>query len=69
MGTLIYKSMSGGKPVTAVYLVESPDDDGFYLEKYDFVKERSTVSVQTWDIDGDARVAWHAGDVAWEPWR
>lgn len=58
----------GRTPVTAIELVYSPDDGGYYLSQMDFQKKKSRTSVRIYPSDSAARSDWNGGTVKWEPW-
>lgn len=58
----------GRTPTTAVEVVHSPDDGGYYLGNTDFQRMRQRVSVGVWPSQAAAIAAFNAGTVEWEDW-
>lgn len=69
MSTTLYATRLGRTPTTAIELVHSPDDGGYYLGNTDFVRSKRRTSVKIYRTEKDAKADWHAGTVEWEPWR
>lgn len=68
MGTTIHVERIGRTPTTAIELVHSPDDGGYYLSNADFQRSRGRVSKKVWPKSEDAIRAFNAGKVEWEDW-
>lgn len=68
MGETIHVERIGRTPTTAVEVVHSPDDGGYYLSNADFQNRRSRTSVKVWRTRALAVAAWNVGEVEWEPW-
>lgn len=65
----IHITRKAGKLMSAVELVHSPDDGGYYLGFTDFDKSRQRVSLDVWTSAQSAVAAFQAGKVKWENWR
>lgn len=65
----IHIERKAGKLMSAVELVHSPDDGGYYLGNTDFTKSRQRVSLNVWTSGQAAVAAFQAGKVQWESWR
>jgi hypothetical protein len=68
MGETIHVERVGRTPTTAVELVHSPDDGGYYLSNADFQKRRGRVSAKVYKTRAAAIKDWNAGTVEWEAW-
>lgn len=69
MGQQLKIERIGRTPVTAIELVESPDDGGFYLGNTDFQKSKRRTSVKIYRTREAAIADWQRGTVEWEGWR
>jgi hypothetical protein len=58
----------GRTAVTAIELVYSPDDGGYYLSHADFRTRKSRTSVRIYASAEAAKADWHAGTVEWDAW-
>jgi hypothetical protein len=65
----IHVERIGRTPTTAIEVVHSPDDGGYYLGNTDFQRGRQRVSIDIWPSKAAAVEAWHRGEVNWEGWR
>lgn len=68
MGKTLQVTRLGRTPTTAIELVHSPDDNGFYLSNTDFQNNKSRTSVLIYPTAAAAEADWNAGTVKWEPW-
>lgn len=68
MGVTLHVERIGRTPTTAIELVESPDDGGYYLSNTDFQNNRHRTSVKIYPTDKAARADWNAGTITWEEW-
>lgn len=70
MGTTLQVSRDEkGEPTSAVEMVDSPDDGGWYLAESQFnVKKGRRVSRKVFPSSSAAEKAWRSGNVKWEPW-
>ena len=69
MSTTLHVTRIGRTPTTAIELVHSPDDDGYYLSNTDFQRSRTRASVKVYLTEAAARADLNAGTVEWEEWR
>lgn len=68
MGDTIHIERIGRTPTTAIEVIHSPDDGGYYLGNSDFQNKLRRTSVKVWPTKRMAVDAWNAGEVEWEPW-
>jgi hypothetical protein len=69
MTETLHVTRIGRTPTTAIELVHSPEDGGYYLGNTDFAKSKRRTSVEIFPTDAAARAAWQSGKVEWEAWR
>lgn len=65
--TLKVERLGNGRPGSAIDLVHSPDDGGWYLSHLDFVTKKQRTSVAIYPTRELAVADWHRG-AEWEPW-
>lgn len=65
----IHVERIGRTPTTAIEVVHSPDDGGYYLGNTDFQRGRQRVSIGVWPTSQAAVADFNAGKVEWEDWR
>jgi len=68
MGETLHVTRIGRTPTTAIELVHSPDDGGYYLSNQDFGRCKSRTSVKIYATRAAALADWNGGTVAWEDW-
>lgn len=68
MGQTLQVKRIGRTAVTAIELVYSPDDGGYYLSNSDFLNKKSRVSVKTYATEDEAIADWGRETVEWEEW-
>lgn len=68
MSETVHVERVGRTPTTAIEIVHSPDDGGFYLGNTDFQRKRRRTSVKIYRTRDAAFRDWNAGTVEWEEW-
>lgn len=66
MGITLQVNRYMGELVSAVELVDSPDDGGWYLVKTDFCKRVGMTSAKIYKSESAARDAFRQNKVKWE---
>ena len=65
----IHVARNGHELMSAVEVVHSPDDGGYYLGNTDFQRGRQRVSIGVWPTQSGATMVFRGGKVQWEDWR
>jgi hypothetical protein len=63
----IHVERIGRTPTTAIEVVHSPDDGGYYLSQTDFQHSKHRVSVKIYHTKDAAIADWNSG-ADWEDW-
>jgi hypothetical protein len=58
----------GRTAVTAIDLVHSPDDGGYYFSNHDFRNRKSRTSIKIYTTEKEALAEWNSGSLEWEDW-
>lgn len=69
MSETIHVEWIGRTPTTAIEVVYSPDDGGYYLGHTDFRNNKRRTSVKIYRTREKAVADWNAKTVEWEPWQ
>lgn len=69
MSETLHVERIGRTPTTAIELVHSPDDGGYWLGNTDFMRSKRRTSIKIYPTAAAARADWNAGTVEWEAWR